>query len=66
MEQELLQKLEAQEQRIAEIQRSVDQMRRYFLWMLIVTIAVIVLPLLGLIVVIPQFVNTYQSALEGL
>jgi len=66
MDQELLQKLDAHEQKLDRIQRSVEQMRRYFLWTLIITVAVIVLPLLGLMIVIPQFVSTYTSAFEGL
>ncbi|OHA08434.1 MAG: hypothetical protein A3A44_00815 [Candidatus Sungbacteria bacterium RIFCSPLOWO2_01_FULL_60_25] len=66
MDPELRQKLEAQDQKLDRIERSVEQTRRYFLITLIVTAVVIVLPLLGLVIVIPQFLSAYNSALEGL
>ena len=63
MEQEILKKIEAQGEQLDEIQRSVERMQKYFFWTLIITIVVIVLPLLGLALVLPQFLNTYTSSL---
>lgn len=66
MDPEVRQQLEAQNEKLDRIERAVEQTRRYFLITLIVTAAVIVLPLIGLMVVIPQFLSTYTSTLEGL
>ena len=46
MEEEILKKIEAQDKKLEEIYNSVEKMRKYFLWTLIVTIAVIILPLI--------------------
>ena len=62
MENEILKKLEEQEIKIEEIYISVKKMRKYFLWTMIVSIAVIVLPVIGLIFVVPQFLNTLNMA----
>ncbi len=45
---------------------SVEKTRKYFQWTLIISVAVIVIPLLGLIVVIPQFLSTIRSSTAGL
>jgi hypothetical protein len=36
-------------------------MSRFFLWTLVVSVAVVVLPLLGLLAVIPQFLDLYGN-----
>ncbi|MDO8469988.1 MAG: hypothetical protein Q7S84_03155 [bacterium] len=51
-------RLAAQEQKLDAIYRSVEKMRKYFKWTLIVTIAVIVLPAIGLIFAIPAFIKS--------
>lgn len=66
MDQELLQKIEAQNEKLDAIQRTVSELRRYFLLTLIIAVVVTVLPLIGLVVIIPQVLGTYSSALEGL
>ncbi len=63
MEEELLEKIEEQRRKIEEIYRSVEKMRKYFLWTLIITAAVIILPLIGMMFVIPQFLNLYSGNL---
>lgn len=45
---------------------SVEKTRKYFLWTLIITVALFVLPLVALAFVIPFFLNSYTSALQGL
>jgi type IV secretory pathway component VirB8 len=52
-------KLEALEKKIDAIYTSVEKTRKYILWTAIITVAVIVLPLLGLVFVIPQFISYY-------
>jgi len=64
MENELLKKIEAQEQKIDAIYKSVEKTRKYFLWVLIISVAVVVLPAIGLIFVIPNFLSQYTSVLN--
>ncbi|GBE16730.1 hypothetical protein BMS3Abin15_00552 [bacterium BMS3Abin15] len=66
MEQEILKKLEEQEVKLQSIQVSIDKMRRYFFWTLIISIAVVVLPLIGIIAIIPWFLKVITSAYGGL
>ena len=46
--------------------KSVEKTRKYFLYTAIFTIVMFVLPIIGLIIVIPMFLNSYVGALEGL
>ena len=66
MEEEILKKLAEQEEKINAIYRSVEKTRKYFLWMFIVTVAMIIIPLIGLVFVIPQFLNIYNGNGLGL
>lgn len=61
MEQEILQKLEGLERKLEENTKIARQMRRYFLWTLMISLAVIVFPLVGLFFVLPQFISTYGN-----
>ncbi len=64
MEEEILKKIEMQDKKLEEIYRSVEKMRKYFLWTLIITLALFILPLIGLLFVIPKFLNIYTSGLN--
>jgi len=64
MEEEILKKIEAQEKKIDEIYRSVEKMRKYFLWTLIITATMIVLPIIGLLFAIPKFLGIYSGLLN--
>ncbi len=66
MEQDILKKLEEQDVKIEAIWRSVEKSRKYFLITAWITIGAIVLPMIGLALVIPAFLNSYTSSLEGL
>ena len=57
MEQEILKKLEEQEQKIDAIFKSVERTRKYFLWTLIISIVVLVLPLVGVLFLLPTLLN---------
>ena len=61
MEQEILQKLDLVEKKLEENVKISRQMRKYFLWTLIISVAVIVLPFIGLLFVIPQLINSYTN-----
>lgn len=62
MEGEILKKLEEQGRKIEEIFISVEKMRKYFLWTLVISVAFIILPMIGLMFVVPQFLNTLNTA----
>lgn len=62
MEEEILKKIAEQDKKLEEIYRSVEKTRKYFLWTLVVTVAVFLLPLLGILLVIPQFLKIITGA----
>ena len=64
MENEILKKLAEQDAKIDAIYASSEKMRKYFLWTLIITVAMIIIPLLGLGFAIPQFLNTLNQSLS--
>jgi len=64
MEEEILKKIEMQDKKLEEIYRSVEKTRKYFLWTLIITLALFILPLIGLLLVIPKFLNIYTGGLD--
>jgi type II secretory pathway component PulF len=66
MDQEILQKFDEQQKKLEQVYQSVKRMRKYFLWTLIISVVVIVLPLIGLLLVIPQFFSLYSGANLGL
>ena len=54
------------EEKIDNIYLSVEKTRKYFLWTLIITVVVLVIPVIGLMFVLPMFMNDYVSQLSGL
>ena len=46
--------------------KSAEKTRKYFFWTLVITVVLFVLPLIGLIFVIPFFLNTYIGGLSNL
>jgi len=66
MEQEIFQKLAEQEKKIDAIYVSVEKLRKYFLWTLIITGVTFVLPLIAIAVILPWFISTMSSAYSGL
>ncbi|MBM2817841.1 MAG: hypothetical protein HW401_431 [Parcubacteria group bacterium] len=62
MENEILKKLEEQAQKIEKISVSVEKTRKYFLWTLIISVAFVILPIIGLMLAIPQFLDTLNTA----
>lgn len=61
MEQEILNRLQKNEEKLEKIFISVEKMRRYFLWTLIITVALVLLPAVGLVFAIPKFMSTYSQ-----
>ena len=64
MDQDVAAKFETQSQKLDAIYTSVEKMRKYFLWTLIISVVVIILPLIGLVFIIPQFLNTLAGGLQ--
>lgn len=50
-----------QKEQLNRIEKSVNQMKLYFLVSLIITVAMVALPLIGLLIVIPQFISLYSN-----
>ena len=46
--------------------RAAEKVRKYLFWTGVITIALIVIPLIGLAFAIPQFINTYTTTLNGI
>lgn len=66
METEITKRLEMLESKIDAIYSSVEKTRKYFLWTMVISLAVVVLPLIGLLFVVPMFIGTYANQFEGL
>jgi len=63
MEQEMLDKLNQMEQKIEEARVLAQKTYKLFLWTMIATAVMLVLPLIALAFVIPYFLKTLNSAL---
>jgi len=61
MDAELKQRLDALEKKIDATFVSAEKTRKYFLWTVIATLVAFVLPLIGLVFAIPQFLSLYSS-----
>ena len=66
MDQELSKKIEEQGLKIDAIYQSVEKTRKYFLIVVWVTVATVVLPLIILAFVLPSFISTYVDTLSEL
>ncbi len=66
MEEETKKQFDEQRELLEAIYVSSEKTRRYFLWTLIVSLLVFVLPLLALLFIVPRFLSLYTSGLEGL
>ncbi|HVB20224.1 MAG TPA: hypothetical protein VNF51_03025 [Candidatus Paceibacterota bacterium] len=62
---ELAVKLEEISAKADKAYRAAESVRKYLFWTGVVTIALIVLPAIGLIFVIPQFIASYTTNLTG-
>jgi TRAP-type mannitol/chloroaromatic compound transport system permease small subunit len=62
METEILKKLQEQEVKIDLMYKSVEKMRKYFMWTFILSLVFFILPLIGLMFVLPSVWNTLTGA----
>ena len=63
---ELLAKLEEISAKADKAYRAAESVRKYLFWTGVITVALIVLPLIGLAFVIPQFISSYATILGGI
>ena len=66
MEEETKKRLDAQDELLQRIYISVEKTRKYFMWTLIISLGMIVLPLIGLAFAMPKFLSAYTSGVGGL
>jgi len=63
---ELIQKLEKQEQQLNEIYKTVRQLRRYFLTTIAISVITFLLPIIGIIFSLPWLIRTFEKSFQGL
>ncbi len=63
---ELSAKLEEISAKADRAYRASESVRRYLFWTGVITLALFVLPLIGLAFALPQFVSSYVATLNGL
>jgi len=65
-EEQILEILKENRGILRQTYESAEKTRKYFLYTAIVTVLMFVLPIIGLIIVIPIFLNSYLKGLDGL
>lgn len=63
---ELLAKLNQIEEKAEKAYQAAEKVRKYLFWTGVVTVALIVLPLIGLAFAIPSFISSYTTTLNGI
>jgi uncharacterized membrane-anchored protein len=58
-------KLDELEKKIDAIYVSVEKTRNYYKWTMIITVALFILPLIGLVFAIPSFMTNYVGGIQG-
>ena len=61
---QLERQIEVLTKKIDELQRSIGKIKTIFFWILILSVVSFVLPLVGLLFAVPQFLSSYGSALQ--
>ena len=65
-EEQILEVLKENQKLIKQTYESAEKTRKYFLFTAIATILLFVLPLVGLIIIIPMFLSSYFEGIGGL
>lgn len=63
---QITQILQEQQKKIDAIYTSVEKTRSYLWWTMIGTIAFFVLPLIGLLFIVPSFISNYSETITDL
>jgi len=61
MDDEIRTKIEEMSTKMDSVYSSVERLRKFFMWTLIITAAMFVLPLIGLLFLIPWYLNMMSS-----
>ncbi|HEY4517189.1 MAG TPA: hypothetical protein VJG64_04560 [Candidatus Paceibacterota bacterium] len=61
MEEDVRLRLDVLEKKLDAVYASVEKTRKYFLAVVIISVLLFVLPLIGLVFIIPSFINTYSD-----
>jgi len=59
-------KIKELETKIDQIYQSVEKTRKYFFWTMIITVALVVLPIIGLAFALPSFLTNYVGQIQSL
>ena len=65
-ENQIIEILKENQKLIKQTYESAEKMRKYFLYTAIITVLMFVLPIIGLIIIIPMFLNSYLGSFEAL
>ena len=65
MDQGIKKQLDQQQQMLTSIYRSTEKTRQYFLWTLIISIVLFVLPLIVMLFILPSFIDNLTSGVAG-
>lgn len=66
MDEEVKKRLDEQGVKLDAIFKSVEKTRKYFLWIIWITVLAVVIPLIGLAFVVPKFLSSFMGAYQGL
>ncbi|MEI8343529.1 MAG: hypothetical protein WCF93_01100 [Candidatus Moraniibacteriota bacterium] len=58
---ELITKIQEQQAKIDAIYISVEKLRKYFMWTLIVTVATVLVPLIAIIFILPSLIGSITA-----
>ncbi len=61
MDEDMKQRMAVLEGKIDAIYATTEKTRKYFLWLLIITVVLVVVPSIGLVFAIPSFISTYSE-----
>jgi hypothetical protein len=61
MEKEILEKIKEQDQKIDEINNNVKKIKKVLFWKFIITLIVVVLPIIGISIAIPKFLEVLTN-----
>lgn len=62
---ELSDRLTRLEAKVEQAYKAAESTRKYLFWTGVITIILFVLPLIGLVFAVPQFLSSYTGALNG-
>jgi len=65
MDDDIRLQLAEQGAKIDQILKSVEKTRKYFMWTLIISVVLFVLPLISLVFILPSFIATFTTGLGG-